>query len=43
MATKMNVLSTLKKQVLVLLCMSAMATQCFADRIKDFADIAGQR
>ena len=43
MATKMNVFSTLKKQALVVLCMSAISTQCFADRIKDFADIAGQR
>jgi len=43
MATKMNVLSTLKKQALVMLCVSALTTQCFADRIKDFADIAGQR
>ncbi len=43
MAIKMNVFSTLKKQALVVLCMSAISTQCFADRIKDFADIAGQR
>jgi flagellar P-ring protein precursor FlgI len=43
MNIKMNLLSTLKKQALVMLCMSAISTQCFADRIKDFADIAGQR
>ena len=43
MATKMNLLSKLKKQALVMLCISAVSTQCFADRIKDFADIAGQR
>ena len=43
MATKMKLLSKLKKQVLVVLCISAVSTQCFADRIKDFADIAGQR
>jgi flagellar P-ring protein FlgI len=43
MATKMNVFSKLKKQALVMLCMSAISTSCFADRIKDFADIAGQR
>jgi flagellar P-ring protein precursor FlgI len=43
MTIMINVLSTLKKQALVMLCLSAMATQCFADRIKDFADIAGQR
>jgi flagellar P-ring protein precursor FlgI len=43
MATMMNRLSKLKKYALVMLCMSAITTQCFADRIKDFADIAGQR
>jgi flagellar P-ring protein precursor FlgI len=43
MTIMINVLSTLKKQALVMLCMSAITTQCFADRIKDFADIAGQR
>ena len=43
MATMMNRLSQLKKQALVMLCIGAISTQCFADRIKDFADIAGQR
>jgi flagellar P-ring protein precursor FlgI len=43
MNIKMSLLPTLKKQALVVLCMSAISTQCFADRIKDFADIAGQR
>jgi flagellar P-ring protein FlgI len=43
MATKMNIFSKLKKQALVMLCISAISTPCFADRIKDFADIAGQR
>ena len=43
MAIKMNAFSKLKKQVLVLLCIGAISTPCFADRIKDFADIAGQR
>jgi flagellar P-ring protein precursor FlgI len=43
MTTKMNAFSKLKKQALVMLCMSAISTSCFADRIKDFADIAGQR
>jgi len=43
MTIMMNVLFTLKKQALVMLCMSAISTHCFADRIKDFADIAGQR
>jgi flagellar P-ring protein FlgI len=43
MATKMNAFSKLKKQALVMLCISAISTTCFADRIKDFADIAGQR
>ena len=43
MATKMNAFSKLKKQALVMLCISAISTHCFADRIKDFADIAGQR
>ena len=43
MATKMNRLLHLKKQVLVMLCIGAISTHCFADRIKDFADIAGQR
>ena len=43
MATKMSRLSHLKKQVFIMLCIGAISTQCFADRIKDFADIAGQR
>ena len=43
MATKMNAFSKLKKQALALLCIGAISTPCFADRIKDFADIAGQR
>jgi len=43
MAIKMNVLAKLKKQALVVLCISAISAPCFADRIKDFADIAGQR
>jgi flagellar P-ring protein FlgI len=43
MAINMNVLTTLKKQALVVLCISAISAPCFADRIKDFADIAGQR
>ena len=43
MTTKTNLLSKLKKQALVMLCVSVISTPCFADRIKDFADIAGQR
>lgn len=43
MATNMSVLTKLKKQALVMLCISVISTPCFADRIKDFADIAGQR
>ena len=43
MTVTMNNLSMLKKQLLVLLCIGAISTPCFADRIKDFADIAGQR
>jgi uncharacterized membrane protein YkoI len=43
MAINMSVLTKLKKQALVMLCISAFSTHCFADRIKDFADIAGQR
>ena len=43
MVTKMNAISKLKKQALILLCIGAISTPSFADRIKDFADIAGQR
>ena len=43
MTVTMNNLSMLKKQLLVLLCIGVISTPCFADRIKDFADIAGQR
>jgi flagellar P-ring protein precursor FlgI len=37
------VLKLLKRQVWTLLCIGALSTNCYADRIKDFADIAGQR
>lgn len=40
---KSMILANLKKQALALLCIGAISSNCFADRIKDFADIAGQR
>ena len=43
MAAKMNIFATVKKLALVMLCIGGFSTHCFADRIKDFADIAGQR